>query len=84
MQCRDAAWQSKAANEAALLFKEQLKLERDTGTQLGSAAQIAAEKKLSRDAKVAVMEGVVEYSVSVFLCSINQRSHSAPLRALYT
>eukprot|EP00878_Enallax_costatus_P034855 GHUV01038762.1.p1 GENE.GHUV01038762.1~~GHUV01038762.1.p1 ORF type:complete len:115 (-),score=22.48 GHUV01038762.1:376-720(-) len=31
LQCRDAGWQSKAANEAASLFKEQLKLERDTG-----------------------------------------------------
>eukprot|EP00878_Enallax_costatus_P010209 GHUV01010657.1.p1 GENE.GHUV01010657.1~~GHUV01010657.1.p1 ORF type:complete len:418 (+),score=91.20 GHUV01010657.1:1911-3164(+) len=33
-QCRDAGWQSKAANEAASLFKEQLKLERDTGQVL--------------------------------------------------
>lgn len=33
-QCRDMAWQAKAAAEAALLLKEQLKLERDTGQAL--------------------------------------------------
>ncbi|WIA22377.1 hypothetical protein OEZ85_004684 [Tetradesmus obliquus] len=32
--CRDAAWQSKAATEAAALLKEQAKLERDTGQSL--------------------------------------------------
>ncbi|KAF6254839.1 vacuolar protein sorting-associated protein 16 [Scenedesmus sp. NREL 46B-D3] len=32
--CRDAAWQSKATAEAAMLLKEQSKLERDTGQSL--------------------------------------------------
>jgi hypothetical protein len=34
LQCRDMSWQSKAAAEAALLLKEQQKLERETGQVL--------------------------------------------------
>lgn len=34
MQCRDMAWQARASAEAALLLKEQLKLERETGQAL--------------------------------------------------
>lgn len=34
LQCRDMSWQSKAAAEAALLLKEQVKLERETGQAL--------------------------------------------------
>lgn len=34
MQCRDMSWQAKASAEAALLLKEQQKLERETGQAL--------------------------------------------------
>lgn len=34
LQCRDMSWQASASAEAALLLKEQVKLERETGQAL--------------------------------------------------